>query len=390
MTLTKGTVAIIFTTKTAVTLGNASRLSIIEYLSKSFDAVFFTDQVKFVQTRLKQEKIVELPTYNSQIPVFSDFTYWKKVSRIINGSKYDAVFMIYELAPIANWLRPPVFQYIHQHGQRSDDNSNILIQSIKNVFSGIKNYYIIRGLKKSVVNFVVSQPIIEILQKKGVNNLIHTPHGVDLAKYQKPCLSDIHKKLKELKENGCFIITYTGWICENRGFQLMLDSIKEVARIDQQVILVLAGADKEFSKKIKDYATENQLTANIINLGIVDSSDIPGILHFSDVCLSFLDDSVPAYRISPPQKVIEYFAAGKPVICNKIATHERLVNHKENGFVLNPEAGEVTNAIILLKNNHELYKKMSLNALKTVSGYDIHKIYGKMVKQIKDALERSQ
>ena len=71
-------------------------------------------------------------------------------------------------------------------------------------------------------------------------------------------------------------------------------------------------------------------------------------MYFSDVCLSFLDD-VPAHHLSPPQKILEYFAAGKPVICNKIRTHELLVNHGVNGFILEKNPKEMSEIILKLK-----------------------------------------
>ena len=122
----------------------------------------------------------------------------------------------------------------------------------------------------------------------------------------------------------------------------------------------------------------------------MDASLIPGILYYSDVCLSFLNADVPAYRVSPPQKVAEYFAAGKPVICNKIAPHEWLVDHGVNGFVLDPDPLKIAEYILKLKNDKITYTKMSANAQETAKQHDIDKIYGKMIQKIKDALNELQ
>lgn len=377
--------AIIFTTSHQDNVGNASRLEILRYLAKNFDIHVFTNQFRFIQDILIQETVTELPDSKRRIALISDFLYWRNVAQLVNTSDYDAVFMIYNNAPIANWIKAPVFQYVHQYGQRINSNSNILYRAVQKMSKCVNNYFVIRGLKKSQVNFVVSLPIIEILKKKGVNNLQKIPHGIELAKYQNPLLTEIHNSIKELRKEN-FIITYTGWVSENRGLQLMLNSLKIACNIDKQIVMVIAGADQEFSQRIDDFAVENKLTLNIINLGKLDSSLIPGILHYSDVCLSFLDDDVPAFRISPPQKIVEYFAAGKPVICNKIATHEWLVVHGKNGFIVNPDASEVANEIVHLKNNKELYDKMVLNAMKTASQFEFDNIYGNMVKTMKNAL----
>ena len=161
----------------------------------------------------------------------------------------------------------------------------------------------------------------------------------------------------------------------------MLDSIKIITQHNNKVVLAVAGADKEFSKRISEFIIKNKLQNNIINFGVVDVSLIPGILYYSDVCLSFLDD-VPAYRVSPPQKVIEYFAAGKPVVCNKIETHEWLVEHGKTGYITKMDTAEVANAVLKLMNNNDLYRQISVNALKEANKYDINLIYGNIVDTI--------
>lgn len=378
-------IAVIFTTSHPDTIGNACRLDILKHLAKKFDIQVYTNQTRFVQDILIQESVIELPVRDKRIALLSDFLYWRNVAQIVNASNYDAVFMFHDTAPIAIWIKAPVFQYVHQYGQRTNRSRNILGRTAHKMSKKVKNFFVIRGLKKSRVNFVVSLPIIELLQKNGVAQLQIVPHGIDLAKYQNPHLIDMHNSLKELnKEN--FIITYTGWVSKNRGLQLMLNSLKIAFTIDNQIVMVIAGADPKFSQIIDDFAVENKLTSNITNLGKIDYSLIPGVLHYSDVCLSFLDEDVPAFRISPPQKIVEYFAAGKPVICNKIATHERLVVHGKNGLVVNSDANEVAEEIVHLKNDKNLYDKMALNAKKTASQFEFDNIYGNMVATMKNAI----
>ncbi|MHA1342690.1 MAG: glycosyltransferase [Promethearchaeota archaeon] len=294
--------------------------------------------------------------------------------------------MIVDTSPVTLWLEKPVFQYVHQYGERSDKNKYLVKRAFRSIYKKFMDYYYIKGLRKSLTVFVVSQPIIEILKHKGVTNLILTPHGVKLDKFQKPLINNFHKGLKDLKAREYFIITYTGWVTENRGFQLMMDSIKKIAQKESKVVLVIAGADKHFSERITEFAKQNHLEGNIINFGVIDMALIPGILHLSDVCLSFLDD-VPAYKISPPQKVIEYFAAGKPVICNKIQTHELLVKDGVTGLITRYDARDISTKILRLMKDRELLKTMSQNALEEAKKYDINVIYGQMVELINAQLD---
>ena len=379
-------ITIIFTTSHSDTLGNACRLEMVRYLTTQFEATIVTNRKGFIENQFDNCRVVDFVNKgNRNIPILSDLFSWKNIATIVNKINSDFVFMFDDTSPVTLWLKRPVFQYVHQYGRRSDKSKNLVKKVYKFILKKFHDYLYIKGLKKSSAVFVVSKPIIELLKSKGVKNLIHTPHGMDLVKFQKPLLTDFHKELEDLKSSGIFIITYTGWVTENRGFRLMMDSIKKIAQKENKVALVIAGADNHFSKKIAEFAEQNNLKDNIINFGVIDVSLIPGILYYSDICLSFLED-VPAYRVSPPQKVIEYFAAGKPVICNKIQTHDWLVKDGVNGFITEYNADDVSSKILTLIRDKALLKTMSQNALEESKKHDIDIIYGNMVNKIKEEL----
>ena len=377
---------IIFTTNHADTLGNSCRLEMIRYLTNAFDTTILTNQPEFIKILFTTCQVFEIDApEKSKLPLLNNINYWKSIATKVNHISSDVVFMFDNDSPAALWIKYPVFQYVHQYGARSSHKSNWIKESIKNFIAKFNDDLKIQGLRKSSWNFVVSKPIIDILKKRGVTNVEVIPHALELTSYQKPFLSSDHDLLKKLKENGCFLVTYTGWVTENRGIKLMLDSINSAVKQDKKIVLVIAGANEDFSKRIELYKSQNGLESNIVNFGVVDVSLIPGILYYSDVCLSFLDD-LPAFHISPPQKVIEYFAAGKPVICNKIEPHEWLVSHNKNGFILNYNADEVSQAIVLLKMDKKLVRLMGDDALETASEYDISLVYGNMVKKIRKIL----
>jgi len=138
----------------------------------------------------------------------------------------------------------------------------------------------------------------------------------------------------------------------------MLDSLRQAAEQHKKIVLVIAGADKHFSERIAEYAKQYHLERNILN-------------------------------VPPPKKWVKFLAAGKPVICNKIATHEWLVNHGKNGFILNSDPKEVSEAILRLKNDETLYRSMAENAFQTAEQYDMDHVYGNMVKLIKNSLNEA-
>jgi glycosyltransferase involved in cell wall biosynthesis len=154
---------------------------------------------------------------------------------------------------------------------------------------------------------------------------------------------------------------------------------------DPDIVFVIAGSDDYHTKVINDYFLERNFEKNVICLGKIEYDFIPGVIALSDVCLSFLNDN-RVYQMSPPQKVIEYMAAGKPVIANKIQTHSLLITDEYDGFLTESNPYIISERILFLKTNPEIYKQMCNNVLKTASKFDTSLVYREMKEVITDAL----
>jgi len=372
---------ILFTTTHPNTVGNACRLKMIEYLIKNFNAIILTNQYLFLSNIINYKYIIDI----SSIYITPNIKNYFKLKYICNyiNNKYNNynIFLFQEDVLLNLYLKNNIYCYIHQWGRRD----YIKKININNILYTINENRIIRGFSKSKINFVVSKPIIKILNEKGINNTVYIPHGIEIKYYKNPLLFDIHLEIKKYKDNNYFIVTYTGWVSYTRGLLIMLESLYISLKKNKKILLVIAGADKEYSLIIDQFASRYNIQNNIINYGIVDNIFIPGILYYSDVCLSYLDD-LPAFKISPPQKIIEYFAAGKPVICNDIEPHKWIVENNKTGFITQYDPVEVAEKILTLSNNKELLLYMSQAAANEAKKYDINVVYGKMVKLIKESL----
>lgn len=379
----KPKIATVFVTTNADTVGNSNRLRFLEYFSQCFELVIYTNKPEFITRSIPAAKIKSIEDKLARKKILY-IRSWRSTAASINAESVDAVFLTHDTAILAIWLKSPVFQYTRQmHDLIGLSNKRKLLQYI---YDKIIEQVALIGLRKSVTNFVVSRPILEYLSKKNVPNLFLTPHGVILKLYKTPYITDFHQKIIQLKEDDHFVVSYTGWVSEKRGLWLILDSIKEAVLKEDKIVLLIAGCEEKYLNIIQNYAHENRLENNIIIYGRIDHTLVPGILHFSDVCLSFLEVN-PSYQMSPPQKVIEYFAAGKPVLANRIKTHELLITDQYNGFILDEDPDKISETILKLKNDKLLLAEISANALETANKYDFDKIYGEMVNQIVNYIE---
>jgi glycosyltransferase involved in cell wall biosynthesis len=219
------------------------------------------------------------------------------------------------------------------------------------------------------------------------NNLYLTPHCVDLKRFSIPTFSVIHDEISRKKEQGYFIVCYTGWVSEERGLSTMLESLYISQTKDNKILFLVAGSDIQHTREINNYFIEKDLEKNLICLGKIEYDHIPGVIALSDVCLSILEDN-PVYQMSPPQKVIEYLASGKPVIANEIQTHALLITDKFNGFLTENNPDMISDRILFLKKNPEIYERMSKNALQTASKFDTSKVYNEMKDVMTHVLHR--
>jgi glycosyltransferase involved in cell wall biosynthesis len=366
--------------------GNVVIIHTLSFIASHFNLRIYTNQADFLRRQLPGIQIISLGHIKAEGTTFlSMLSYCRKIARILNSDRSDAVFIGHNHAPIALWLKKTCFQYIYQTHEMIGLEKKMGFKKIDQLIS---EHIIIRGIKASRANFVVSEPIIKYLKMHKGQNLYLASHCVDLKRFTEPVYSEIHNAILTKKNQGYFIVCYTGWISEERGLRLMLESLNLALGQDQEIIFVTAGSDKLYTEEIISYFRERDLEAHIICLGKIESDLIPGVIALSDVCLSILEDN-PVYRMSPPQKVIEYMAAGKPVIANKIQTHTMLITDQYDGFLTDYKPEAISDRILYLKKNPEIHNRMCKNVLKTSSKFDTTEAYKEMKMVMKQILEKN-
>jgi len=380
------TISAFFYFKEPESIGNVVIIHTVSFIASRFNVNIYTNQADFLRNQLPDVKIISLNHIKLvEDSIFGMLLYCRKIAKILNSDESDAVFIGHNSAPIALWLNKTCFQYVYQVHEMLGLERKSYFNRIYQIIMG---YIIIKGIRASKANFVVSEPIIQYLKLNNSHNLYLTPHCVDLERFSGPSFSDFHNAIRRKKEQGYFIVCYTGWISEERGLHLMLESLYLSLLKDLKILFVIAGSDLKRTEEINNYFLERNLEENIICLGKIEYDFIPGVIALSDVCLSILEDN-PVYQMSPPQKVIEYMASGKPVIANKIQTHTMLITNEYDGFITENNASVISERILFLKANPEIYKVMSKNVLKTASKFDTSQVYKEMEEVINQVLNNS-
>lgn len=183
-----------------------------------------------------------------------------------------------------------------------------------------------------------------------------------------------------ISQNGIFRLCFFCQFGQLYDFNLIAAAATELAnrgRMDIQFVLSGRGPKWEpFRRKVKDLP-------NIVQTGWIDAADIAVIMDWSDV--GFIPYK-HGMKTTFPNKVIDYFSGGLPVLTTKGGELAFLLEQRQCGMTF--EAGNVNNfvnAVIKMSDTPEKMKEMSVCVSKVFAmKFDAQKVYSKMINYLKE------
>jgi len=122
-------------------------------------------------------------------------------------------------------------------------------------------------------------------------------------------LTPANKKYKKGRE---FLIGYVGVIGEQEGLDLLLQSVKHIITLRQDVQFAIVGGGTEL-EKIKELTDEMDLTDYVDYYGRVDDATMIDILNTAEICVN-PDRPTEMNNLSTMNKIMEYMALKKPIV----------------------------------------------------------------------------
>jgi len=217
-----------------------------------------------------------------------------------------------------------------------------------------------------------------LIEKSGIkeSKILYLPNGVHLNNFSCKEDRDILRKFYNFTK---FTLIYTG----AHGPANSLDTILRAAdrlreNKDIEIVLVGAGILKE---KLLKQAKEMKLN-NVKFFNSIPKNEIPGILSAADAAINTLKKvKVFSYGVSP-NKIFDYMAARKPIICAVEGEMAGKVEKIGCGISAIPENEKsMADAIIHLVNlPHNELKKMGDNGYEEIKeNYSREKLAQKLV-----------
>lgn len=177
------------------------------------------------------------------------------------------------------------------------------------------------------------------------------PNAIDNTVFKKLDKLDCRRKLG-IPENE-FVTISIGSFIHRKGTRRISQAIEQ---IDDRIYSIFIGS-----------GPETPTCKNILFQGRVNNSDIPVYLNAADVFV------LPTLNEGCCNAIIEAMACGLPIISSDKSFNQDILN-ENNAILIDPmNVKQLSEAIILLKNNKKLRKELSEGALATSHSLTIEK-----------------
>lgn len=222
---------------------------------------------------------------------------------------------------------------------------NIFFNFLRFFLFPVLKYFSNLTLKKSDAIIVINEYTKNILVKNGINpqkiNII--PPGIDTKAFAYVPF--------DLKNKGKAELLVVCYLLKRKGVDLVIRSIKEVIRKNNNIILRIVG-DGPQKEKLENLARELNLQDYIIFEGFVENDKIQNYYKKAHIFLSMSRDE------SWGQMYLEAMASGLPVIASKNTGSVEIIKDGEFGYLINQEdwEGLAEKLIFLIKNKGLIYK----------------------------------
>jgi glycosyltransferase involved in cell wall biosynthesis len=169
----------------------------------------------------------------------------------------------------------------------------------------------------------VSDPVATWVRDRAPGSEVHVvPNGVDTGRFHPPSSHPARP----------FTVGFVGTLKPWHGVERLVDAVAELRRdVRDARLLIVGDGPRRTAIEAATDAADVPLTCT----GGVDPAQVPALLHEMDVACAPYPDGADAAYFSP-LKVLEYLAAGVPVVASRTGQLPQLLDHGRCGVLVTP------------------------------------------------------
>lgn len=194
-------------------------------------------------------------------------------------------------------------------------------------------------------------------------------------------MSIAEKKWKDFGlDKSKYIISFFGTLGRQFDFNPVFEAADKLA--DTDILFVICGS----GDNLENLKRKAQFYKNIIFPGWVSKAEIWLLMRYAKIGLApYVNHK--NFLLNLPNKPIEYFSAGLPVLSSIDGVLGNLLKKYNCGMVYGHSAEGLVECIVKLKNNPSLYKTLSQNARKLFEEkFSADRVYPAMVKYLEEVV----
>lgn len=161
---------------------------------------------------------------------------------------------------------------------------------------------------------------------------------------------------------GKFRIGFVGNFIPLQGVLNILAAAK-ILKEEKDIEFILIGDGYEYQQAIE--FKENHSLDKVIFEGRVDYNNLDCYLNSFDICLGIFGNTLKS-NVVIPNKIFNYASCGQPILTMETKAVKEIFKHEEDIFLCKAEPPEIAAAIMKLRNDPNLLKKLGDNGFNKV------------------------
>ncbi len=221
----------------------------------------------------------------------------------------------------------------------------------------------------------VNSLLASLRSKQGARRVEVIPNGLNLSLFSQARQKTQHPPT----------LLYMGSLSPLWNVELAIRAMPALIRQIPDVRLLIAGygpAETSLRKLSQQLGVEAQVQF----LGVFAYDALPSLLAQADIGLTTAHPQSSFRRFASPLKIIEYMAAGLPVIANRLGQTEIIIQESGAGLLVDNSADEFAQAAASLLRDPARYAACSRAALHYASAFDWDLLLEKAYRIVRDLL----
>jgi glycosyltransferase involved in cell wall biosynthesis len=210
--------------------------------------------------------------------------------------------------------------------------------------------------------FSVSKALAELRKAQGAKNVIVVPNGVELDHFSAARNKVLHPPT----------LVYMGSLLESWGIDLVLKAMPLIRdKIPDIRFMILGGG--EYERELARLTRDLNLDPNVAFLGKKPYSELPQLLREGDIGVS-LYKRRRFTEFNCPQKILEYLAAGLPVVSSDFGEGRQIIEVSGAGEFTDDSPTSIASAILTIIGNRDEHERYVNKAIRYSENFDWNRI----------------